>query len=128
MSKSVKKFPVAGLRPISPILIIHLLTALSLAFFSGCASELALSSMVAPSEGYVPPFETMQVDASLLGMSLEPAAEPYEAKPYKINPLNSGEEPASIPITAWLLFGGFVAVMLEFAAGKEGNGKEGDRP
>jgi len=128
MAKSVKRIHVAGLPVAVLVLAVPVLAALFLSCLMGCTSELALSSMVAPSEGYVPPFETMQLDASLLGMSLEPATEPYAREPYRNNPLNSDEEPASIPMAAWLLFGGFVAVMLEFAAGKEGDVKEGERP
>ena len=109
MGKSVKEILAARLPLLGLILIAPLLAALA-----GCASELALSNVVAPPEGYVPPFETMQVDASLMGMNLEPAPEMQE--PY----YRPKEEPARIPLPAWLLFGGAVAVVLEFAAERAG--------
>lgn len=108
MAKSVNDILAARL----PFFGLMLIAAL-LVVMGGCASELALSSVVAPPEGYVPPFETMQVDASLIGMNLEPAPETtVHSRPE--------EEPARIPLPAWLLFGGAVAVVLEFAAERAG--------
>ena len=119
-----KSIALAAILPLSgPLLIVPVLMGLILIGpvligVTGCASGPALSDSVVPPEGYVPPFETMQVDASLLGMSLVPT--PPREIPAPLTDESSPDEPPKVPVPAWVMFSGALAVVLEFAAGRAG--------